>query len=230
MKTRNYFNLIEILISFIVIVFSLFVLLSLFPLSIKQTDEASKLNYVAGLTESLSAYIKTLPLDEAGELSLSDFPAPSSALADAKPKADTSKLIYPEFTDESAYNAADEVAFQTVILNPKNASARGYFLLSSYEIIDGVRVKLSEVEARIWHSNVAASNSATAPAGTNLVANASFSDNALEPSSLDGLKFPLVSRVNVEFSWPLNKAYDDRQKKYFFLTLNRLTEKGGYLR
>lgn len=216
---KNNFNLIEILISFIVIMFALFILVSLFPLSMKETREATNLNHIAGLTESLSSFVKRLPLESNTDFSLSDFPT-------TKPTSDTSRIIYPKLTDDD-FDSAEDIAFQTKFLKHKS-STPGLYLLSAYdEIANGsttTKTKLAEIEVRVWHSAV--SSSSDFSGNSTWISNpAEFKDNSLQSTSaLTSLHYPTVTRVNIEFSWPLNKPYADRQKKFFFLTINRLQD------
>ena len=214
MKRQN-FNLIEILISFIVIMFALFILVSLFPLSIKESREASRLSHIAGLTESLSSFVKRLSIESNTEFSLSDFPS-------TKPTANSTRGQYPKIS-ESSFENGEDIAFQTKLLE-QNSGTPGLYLLSAYDDINGTRTKIAELEVRIWHSSVSSSSNFTG--NNNWISNpAEFKDSSLKSSSaLTNLHYPTVTRVNIEFSWPLNKTYSERQKKFFFLTLNRLQD------
>lgn len=213
------FNLIEILISMIVIIFAMFILVSLFPLSMKESSEASQLNNIAGLTESVSSFIKRLPLDSSSDFALADLPT-------SKPTTETNRALYPKLSS-STFDSAEDIAFQTKLLE-HNSSSAGLFLLSSYdEVVNGsttTKTKIAEIEVRIWHSAVSANSDFTG--NSSWVSNpANFMDSSLKSSSaLTSLHYPTVTYVNVEFSWPLNKAYAERQKKFFFLTLNRLQD------
>ena len=225
MQKKN-FNLIEVLISFVVIIFSLFILLSLFPLSTKQTSAATNLNHIASFTQSLAAYIKQRPISDNDVISLTDF---RNDTGTPKPEMDSKRDEYTKIKS-SQYDDEEEIAFQTKIIPHK--SEKGLFLISAFDEVDhdndpntdGKKTKLSEVEVRIWHSPVEVSS--TFEGNNNWISNpASFNDKSLQSSSTStDIKFPTITRLNVEFSWPLNREYEEREKKFLFLTVNRLID------
>ena len=225
-RINKNFNLIEVLISFVVIIFSLFILLSLFPLATKQTSVATNLNHIASFTQSLAAYIKQRPIDESGVISLNSFRNDSGS---PKPEMDSKRDDYTKLKS-SSFDDEDDIAFQTKII--PHDTQKGLFLISAFDEFDhdndpktdGKKTKLSEVEVRIWHSPVEVSS--TFNGNTNWTSNpATFNDKSLQSTSTStDIKFPTVTRLNVEFSWPLNREYDEREKKFLFLTINRLID------
>ena len=212
MKRLQKFNLIEVIISFIVIIFSLFILVSFTTLSLQNSTESFNAGQVSNCSDNLTAFIKRLPVEATGSMSLSDFPT-------TKPMTDTRRSQYPSLS-AATLDSSNEIAFQTHIL--ENTTTPGAYLVSTYDEINSIKTKRIEYEVRIWHSEVSAdSNFST---NTSWVSNpASFKDTSLKSSaSISNLNYSTLTKLNIEFSWPINRAYDDRSKKYFFINLSRL--------
>ena len=225
---QKQFNLIEILISMVVIIFAMFIIISFIPLAQNQQSQAINQTHLSNFAQDIVNYIKSEPQDALNEDStitnknaqyqlISSFPD-SKATFDTRrgnfsPTAtleNGSTKIYPHSTDDSV------------------------FLIQSITNINGVDVKEAEIEARIWktpssfhYSTVRALDGASPTANTPHQSDQNYgevsftnthinSSNAVYAEDTDQAIQTRTTRIMIEFSWPINRDYDDREKDFIF--------------
>lgn len=225
MPKKKQFNLIEVLISFVVIMFAMFVLVSFFSISNSNSRDSLNSTTISSDVNNLLSLVKTLPLesDDSSEITLSSF-------AGSQPTSETKRSDYPSISSASYNNSTGAIsfssanhtalAFNTEII--EHPSVDGAYLILHYEYISETNslVKLSEYEVRIWHSSFQANSN------KNNSTSLSFKDNSLKSSATQSsdINYITSSVVNMEISWPINKSIDKRSKKNLLTIVNRFTK------
>lgn len=201
------FNLIEILISMVVIIFAMFIMISFIPLAQNQTSKSINMNQAANFSEHFISFLKNTEIDDI----ISTFPL----AGDFDKTQDTSRSDYPSFNDSEGSEWDDDGSTH---LYPASSNAKGLFKIVSYSTINNVKVKEAEIEARVWLSDDIQLLSAYGTDIHNKSLSPKYFDNLDEykNSATDQSRPPKVVRINIEFSWPLNKPYSKRTKSFFF--------------
>lgn len=206
-KKHQNFNLIEILISMVVIIFAMFIMVSFIPLAQNQTSKSVNMNQALNFSEHFISYIKSQEIDDVIET----FPL----AGEFNRTQDTNRSNYPSFKSSTGLDEWDQDG--ATHLYSESSDAKGLFKLVSYSTINNQKVKEAELEARIWISDIKMRSAY----------GSSVHSASLSSDHFDGLKdykneatdesqSPKSARVNIEFSWPINMPYEKRTKAFFF--------------
>ena len=207
-KNIHNFNLIEILISMVVIIFAMFIMISFIPLAQNQTSKTINMNQAANFSEHFISFLKNKEVDDI----IDTFPL----AADFDKTQDTSRANYSSFKDSTGLDEWDGNG--STQLYAASSNAKGLFKIVSYSTINNIKVKEAEIEARVWISDDIKLLSAYGNELHRTALAPDHFDNLEEykNSATDESKSPKIVRINVEFSWPINKPYAKRTKSFFF--------------
>lgn len=230
---KNSFNLIEILISMIVIIFAMFIIISFLPLANQQNSQAINQTHLANFAQNIISYIKSQPQDVIYSNNNSQY-----SMIEGFP---TSKSTFE--TNTSHFNTRNPVNENGVIKIYSHNSSDSIFLIRSESIVNNIDVKEAEIEARIFrreadfHYSTHLANSSASPSvntshttGQNY-ASLTLSGNQIKPSE-SVLPYKTnyqisteSTRIMIEFSWPLNREYEKREKEFVFFDHQIITGK-----
>lgn len=229
-KSSQNFNLIEILISMIVIVFAMFVIISFLPLAQGQQAAASNQTHLANFAQNMMAYIKTEAQDSlAGEEAQYDL---INSISSSKSLLETKRSSFDTSTPAQENGS-------TKIYSHKTSSS--IFLIRSMSTVNAREVKEAEIEVRLWkspsvfHYSQQEAFVASSPSVNNATNTQNYSSitldniyissgNAVDPDSINEALRTRTTRIVLEFSWPLNSKYENRQKKTLFFDQQILTK------
>lgn len=223
MKTSHRFNLIEILISMVVIIFAMFILMSFIPLAQKKAQSSINIAQISSFNDHLNYYLKH-------ELTWSELISQHST---TKFDNSTNKSDYLKLHTGALSTELYEVN-QTAIHKNKNNN-KGVYRIVSFSIINDKVITEAEVEARVWllPSEAFFSTKGTTELQTDTplylatqtdssIDDASSSITAQKVNNQSGtLNFTDVTnrslRIMIEYSWPINKTYSKRSTKTVFI-------------
>jgi hypothetical protein len=204
-RTINCFNMIEVALAMAIIAFGMTSILGLFPVGLNASRAAIAENSGSDAVEQLGAYIKST-----AEFSTANFDnyfktnTSSIYLPDINtPNQDTIRDKTKDFLDA----VADGTAFTSFRLgNWQLYKCPGgvkdiYFVLIGPE---GERTYDFAAMVRVWKTPVTARFLAGSTSFVSTDTNYDYS-----------------AGINFEISWPLEKNYYERDKRYFYLEANR---------
>ena len=196
----------------IVIIFAMFIIISFLPLAEKQHREAINQAQVGHFAEHFFTYLKN---QDAADI-ISSFNAQS--YSDVQ-NITSNASEYDSLPSTGLTTADGWVNNGSTYLYANKNSKKGLFKILNYTTVNGTEVKDTEVELRVWRSSNIPLKSST----TSSTVDSTYFDNLDSyKSPADARKYPTITRVHLEFSWPLNAAYDKRQKEYLFYDLHSI--------
>lgn len=192
----------------IVIIFAMFIMISFIPLAQSQTSKSINMNQAANFSEHFISFLKNKEIDDI----ISTFPL----AADFNRTQDTSRANYASFKDSTGLSEWNGDG--STQLYAESSNAKGLFKIVSYSTINNIKVKEAEIEARVWLSDDIKLLSSY---GTQLHSSALEADHFddlidYKNSSTDESKSPKTVRINIQFSWPINKPHAQRTSSFFF--------------
>ena len=214
------FNLIEILISMIVIIFAMFIIMSFIPLASQQASEAQIRGQISNFSNSFLSYLQkqsTAQIKSAFPI-VTDYDTDIAGVT-------TTRSEYDSINDSTGVSASDGWQSQdnSYLHINTTSSKKHFFKITQFSRIDdgtsnGRIVKDTEVELRTWRTEPSLRNNIN-----NITIDTDyFNSISSYRSSNDIDVIPFVTRVHMEFSWPIKKPYSERQKVYLFYDLNML--------
>ena len=238
---KQAFNLIEILISMIVIIFAMFIIISFLPLANQQQSEALNQTHLANVAQDMVDYIKSQPQDALNTVAGVATPIEDqyNFINSINSSKLTSTLKRSVFGQELSTNGS-------TVIKGRSGSETEAFLIQSVNSINGIDVKEAEVEARIWRipASLAFSNQRADSDGTPAVGSPTNGQTyallefnnitdqgrsispgtAVDPQNVTSTLKARTTRIMIEFSWPLNKTYDERKKETIFFDQQVVTQ------
>lgn len=219
MALRNQkFNLIEILISMIVIIFAMFIILSFIPLSEKQSREAQIMSQVSNFSDNFISYLKQ---QDSTDIT-NTFPLVTD-YATSIGNVNSNKTEYDTLTNSNLGVSANDgwLNSNNTYLHINKNSRDGFFKITKATLINNAYAKDSEVELRAWRTSPTV-RSSTDSSNSAVLSATHFNSLSSYKSSTDSDIIPFITRIHMEFSWPLNAPYADRTKVYSFYDINSL--------
>lgn len=220
MKKR--FSLIEIALSMGVAFLAVSVLVAFFPTSFKRIETAQNNSYVVSCSQQMVSYLKN---------SLTSSPRPEKVYDSAGVYTSDYQAYLTKWT--SNINAGNNVLASNPLPIAKNTtnidyssypaipntiddegtridqatSVKSIYLIRSSTFVEGVTLVDQAIEARLWKSPFVSSNRLQRTYDTD-----TDKDDVSNYYSTD---YETHTRVNIEFSWPVNMPYSERTKKAF---------------
>lgn len=221
MTNKKSFNLIEILISMIVIIFAMFIILSFLPLAQKQSQAAHMSSQVSNFSENFLSYLKQQKSTEI----INTFPfvenSTSSNYETSISSVTTNSFQYDKLSDNTGIDETEGwLTSNNSYLHP-HKSQDGFFKITKATTINNVLVKDTEIELRSWRTSPTVRSSSNDTPNT-AIASDHFDNLSNYKSSNDSDIIPFTTRIHLEFSWPLNRSYSKREKFYTFYDIHIL--------
>jgi type II secretory pathway pseudopilin PulG len=199
----NYFNMIEVALAMAIIAFGMTSILGLFPVGLNAARASIAENSGSDAAEQLAAYLKS-----ASEYSTVSFN--NSFVTAGGTILDHGGLPADAVLDTYSNDFLDAVKTQNFTNFPRigewqlyrtGANSSVFFVLqgpegeTSYDFAAMIKIWKTPVTCRFMNDNVAVTNTD------------------------DGYNYS--GGINLEISWPIEKKYIEREKKYFYIEANK---------
>lgn len=216
---KQYFNMVEIALAIAIIAFGMSSILVLFPVGLNASKDSMVDNYSADMIEQFTAYLQGYSNESTGAAhynSLMSVYSKTQAQVDSAMDTASDKFLIKLKANPSALKnvISDWAIYQAAEPENGGTSNQIYFMVhrsnsdtattAKYDFLGAITVWKSPVDCRIYTTQGTPGAHKFYP----------------DPYNTGNL-YDKFTAINIELSWPLNKPYADRQKRFYYYVINK---------